>query len=132
MGGRGEGWWEAGCDRREVGGDPVVVLCERLPASTSQAEKINRRVMMGKSECDDGRRNIDKDLSEREEATHCNAGELFLKEGRESSSEHCDKIHEKYVPNHICMDQAVNYSGFGQIPTHGPHRPNWASFGQYR
>ena len=46
--------------------------------------------------------------------------------------EHCDDIHEKYVPNHICINQAVDYSGFGRIPTHGPHRPNWASFGEYR
>ena len=87
---------------------------------------------MGKSECDDGRRNIEKDLSQREEDTHCGAGEIVLRSGREHSIQHCDKIHEKYVPNHVCMDQAVNYTGFGRIPTHGPHRPNWASFGQYR
>ena len=88
---------------------------------------------MGKSECDEGQRNIERDLRWREEDTHCAAaGELFLAAGRESSSEHCDEIHEKYVPNHVCMDQAVDYSGFGRIPTHGPHRPNWASFGQYR
>ena len=56
---------------------------------------------------------------------------MKLKEGPETMEEHCDDIHEKYVPNHICMNQAVNYSGFGAIPTHGPHRPNWASFGEY-
>ena len=29
------------------------------------------------------------------------------------------------------MDAAVNYTSFGRIPTQGPHRPNWASFGEY-
>ena len=56
---------------------------------------------------------------------------MKLKDGLETMEEHCDDIHEKYVPNHICMNQAINYSGFGAIPTHGPHRPNWASFGEY-
>ena len=115
-----------------MGNQPVVVLCERLPVSHGQSDLINRRVMMGKSECDDGRRNIERDLTRREEETQCGGGELGLGSGRESSSEHCDSIHGKYVPNHVCMDQVVNYTGFGWIPTHGPHRPNWASFGQYR
>ena len=56
---------------------------------------------------------------------------MFLKEGTESSEEFCEEVHEKYVPNHICMRESVNYTGFGAIPTHGPHRPNWASFGEY-
>ena len=133
VGGRARGWSVTSCDRGHLRGQPVRVLCERLPAS-----RRGQRVNMGKSQCDDAVKNIDRDLASRERDTHCHTDydgqdrKLLLIEGKEKSSEKCEDVHEKYVPNHICMTQTINYTDFGRIPTHGPHRPNWASFGQYR
>jgi len=136
-GGDGEGKWRrTDCDRRKVTSlGAIGVMCQRLPAAA--ADGMDRRVMMGKSACDDAEKGIDRDLKNMKRETECDSKHniedriVTLKEGKETSKEHCDDIHEKYVPNHICMDKAVNYSGFGLIPTHGPHRPNWASFGEY-
>eukprot|EP00092_Neocalanus_flemingeri_P071670 GFUD01088124.1.p1 GENE.GFUD01088124.1~~GFUD01088124.1.p1 ORF type:complete len:445 (+),score=112.56 GFUD01088124.1:203-1537(+) len=128
-------WIKTGCSqRKDDKGGLVGVICQRLPNVT---EDVSMRVMMGKSACDDGQKGIERDLQNLERDTECNEKHnnddkiVKLKEGTETMAEHCDKIHEKYVPNHVCMNQAVDYSGFGIIPTHGPHRPNWASFGEY-
>ena len=92
---------------------------------------------MGKSKCDDGEKDIQRDLTSMKKESNCKiwskygAKPLKLKEGTETNKEICEEVHEKYTPNHICMTAAVNYTGFGRIPTHGPHRPNWASFGEY-
>ena len=130
--------------------DDVIILYDVVIDVT---EDGNMRVMMGKSACDDAVRDIEKDLKNIKRDTECQTqvGKVVddiilvfyfqlnnddkivtLKEGTETAVEQCDDIHEKYVPNHVCMDQDVDYSGYGRIPTHGPHRPNWASFGEYR
>ena len=91
----------------------------------------NKRTM-GVSECDDGIRHIDRDLGGLERETRCEGEELLLRKSRESSVTQYDDIPETYVPDHICINETIDYKCFGKLPTHGPHRPNWASFGQYR
>ena len=88
---------------------------------------------MGVSECDDGIRFIGRDLGGLARESYCDGEELLLKEStRESSLTHYDDIPETFVPDHICINETIDYKCFGKLPTHGPHRPNWASFGQYR
>jgi len=128
-------WRRTGCmDTKGRNKGSIGVVCQRLPASMTGVDK---RVMMGKSACDDGQKGIEKDLKNMEYDTSCDKKfdaqdrKVFLKEGRETNKKFCEEVHEKYVPNHICMKDNVSYTGFGAIPTHGPHRPNWASFGEY-
>merc|ERR1712142_1142753 len=49
---------------------------------------------------------------------------VLLKNGAEKNEKFCEEIHPDYVPNHICINDTVDYTGHGPIPTHGPHRPN--------
>ena len=101
----------------------------RCPRPTADP---NRRTM-GVSECDDGIRFIGRDLGKLARESYCDGEELLLKESsRESSLTHHDYIPETFVPDHICINETIDYKCFGKLPTHGPHRPNWASFGQYR
>ena len=93
---------------------------------------------MGKSACDDGVKHIERDLENLKRDTTCNEAQDYLrgtvvklKKGKETKKKFCELINPDYVPNHICINDTADYSGFGPIPTHGPHRPNWASFGEY-
>jgi len=96
------------------------------------------RVKMGKSDCDDGEKGIERDLKTMKRDTTCskkydnNDQKVFLKKGKEENKKFCEEVHPKYVPNHICINDTVDYTGHGPVPTHGPHRPNWASFGEYK
>jgi len=130
-------WKIIGCAKRKTEQENEIgVLCQRLPHMEARKD-VNKRVMMGKSACDDAVKGIEKDLTKMESDTKCdsklnaNDRRVSLRAGNEKKEDTCEKIHEKYVPNHICMDSQVDYTGFGKIPTHGPHRPNWASFGEY-
>merc|ERR1719369_1346972 len=76
------------------------------------------------------KKHIERDLKKDNRNNEC-PKPVKLKYGEETSEEQCDDPPEEYVPDHICMNETVVYSGHGRIPTHGPHRPNWASFGEY-
>lgn len=115
--------------RKDITDKPVMVLCQRLSAASHL--DIKGRVMMGRSKCDDGEKGIQKDLGGQKAATTCTQKKVVMKEGVERREEQCEEVDKGYVPNHVCMDQDVDYSDFGRIPTHGPHRPNWAKFGEY-
>jgi len=100
-------------------------------------EDSKGRVKMGKSACDDGEKGIKRDLKTMKKETTCskyyNRGDrkVYLKYGREKNKKFCEEVHPEYVPNHICINETIDYTGYGHIVTHGPHRPNWASFGEY-
>jgi len=65
----GGSWRRTDCGRRKDSrGGLIEVLCERLPNVT---EGLNRRVMMGKSACDDGQTGIEKDLKDLKRDTEC-------------------------------------------------------------
>jgi len=135
VGNDGGKWRRTDCKKKKTGSQGSIgVICQRLPASMTG---VNKRIMMGKSACDDAEKGIEKDLKNMMRDTNCDKKydkqdrKVFLKEGTETNKKFCEEVHEKYVPNHICMKDNVNYTGFGAIPTHGPHRPNWASFGEY-
>jgi len=99
-------------------------------------EDSKGRVKMGKSACDDGEKGIKRDLKKLKKETTCSKHyrgdrKVFLKYGREKNKKFCEDVHPQYVPNHICINETIDYTGYGHIVTHGPHRPNWASFGEY-
>jgi len=51
------------------------------------------------------------------------------------SKEVCRMPPAEYSPEHKCMGTKIDYSKTtwgSPVPTHGPHRPVWASFGMYR
>jgi len=124
-------WLKRDCNYDNVFG----IICQR-DAEVKQDSK--GRVKMGKSDCDDGETGIERDLKTMKRDTTCskkydnNDQKVFLKKGKEENKKFCEEVHPKYVPNHICINDTVDYTGHGPVPTHGPHRPNWASFGEYK
>ena len=48
------------------------MLCQRLP-SENMTQTSNKRVMMGKSACDDGVKGIERDLKNQKRDTQCNS-----------------------------------------------------------
>jgi len=116
-------------------------LDEKKPQST--------RMPMGEKEgCDDGKRNLEMDLGDMEEAITCYTGgkkygsphikndkPVVLWKKPDESKEVCRMPSAEYSPQHKCMGTKIDYSETtwgSPVPTHGPHRPVWASFGMYR
>jgi len=139
LGGKGDGKWEkTDCEstsnKKE---DRITVLCYKAPPAELDSKG---RPKMGVSECDDGKKLIKNDLKTEEEESTCKAGgykkkdkPLKLKKGKNSEEEKCTEVPKGYVPNHICINETVLYPEelYGRIPSFGPHRPNWAKFGEY-
>ena len=112
-------------DKEDKGNDIDDSKCPRVSADP-------KRRTMGVSECDDAVHFIGRDMGGLGLESYCNGKELTLKKGSESSVTHTDEIPKDYTPNHVCINETIEYKCYGKLPTHGPHRPNWASFGQYR
>merc|ERR1712215_44710 len=125
-------WKKVECEQKHG------VLCQKDPPETKDSQG---RVKMGKSQCDNAERLIENDLYSMKRDTKCydtkygsDDKRVELKTGVQSENKVCEEIHEKYVPNHICINETISYPPeiFGRFPHHGPHRPNWAMFGEYK
>lgn len=113
----------------------------------SESDTTTRMSMGSKKDCDDGKSNLTMDLGDMEEATTCYTGHrsekiypkndriVFLRNNKEHNKEVCMMPSADYTPEHACMASKIDYSQTtwgSPVPTHGTHRPVWASFGRYR
>ena len=66
-------WKIIGCAKRKTEQENEIgVLCQRLPHMEARKD-VNKRVMMGKSACDDAVKGIEKDLTKMESDTKCDS-----------------------------------------------------------
>jgi len=111
--------------------------------------------MNEKDACDNGIRGIEKDLKNMKRDSTCHRQEktAWLKRGAETNLKVCENVPvnpnykpKRYIVAHYCMNETIDletvewgapnskpkgYRGNTVIPTHAPHRPVWANFGEY-
>jgi len=128
--------------------------CSSEPEPEPVGNARNLR-MNEKDACDNGIRGIEKDLKNMKRDSTCHRQEktAWLKRGAETNLKVCENVPvnpnykpKRYIVAHYCMNETIDletvewgapnskpkgYRGNTVIPTHAPHRPVWANFGEY-